>query len=62
MKKWIAFLLVLSMIIPSTAFANQKPINEKLGVPIVVYGSNLSDDEKSTVKQALRVENEQEID
>jgi len=62
MKKWIAFLLVLSMIIPSTAFANQKPINEKLGVPIVVYGSNLSDDEKSTVKQALRVENEQEVD
>ena len=40
----------------------KSPINENLGVPIVVYGSNLSDDEKSTVKQALRVENEQEVD
>lgn len=69
-QKWItviaAFVLMLSVILPmstSAAATEQKnPINEKLGVPIVVYGSNLSADEKEIVKKALRVEQESEID
>lgn len=62
MKKWILFLTLMIIMIPSVAFAEQKPINEKLGVPIVVYGSNLSDAEKNTVKAALQIDDEQEVD
>lgn len=62
----MAVLLVVSMTTP-TAFASTtdtetKAINEKLGVPIVVYGANLSEDEKSYVKTALRVDEEPEVD
>jgi uncharacterized protein YpuA (DUF1002 family) len=39
-----------------------KAINEKLGVPIIVYGANLSADEKEYVKTALRVAEEPEVD
>ncbi|MEO4054937.1 DUF1002 domain-containing protein [Solibacillus sp. CAU 1738] len=45
-----------------TSAATQKPINEKLGVPIVVYGASLSEAEKDIVKTALRVDEEPEID
>ncbi|MEK4427316.1 DUF1002 domain-containing protein [Solibacillus sp. FSL K6-1523] len=69
-QKWIAlfavFALLFSGIFPMSTFAAdmapKNPINEKLGVPIVVYGSNLSDEEKDYVKTALRVEQESEID
>ena len=69
-QKWIAlvatFALLISVVIPlsvSAAATEQKnPINEKLGVPIVVYGSNLSDSEKEIVKTALRVSQETEVD
>lgn len=69
-QKWIAIVamlaLVISVILPtgaSAATTDQKnPINEKLGVPIVVYGSNLSADEKEIVKTALRVDQETEVD
>ena len=69
-QKWISilavFTLMLAVMLPinaSAATTEQKnPINEKLGVPIVVYGSNLSADEKEHVKMALRVEQESEVD
>lgn len=69
-QKWIALVATLSLLISvvlplsvSAATTDQKnPINEKLGVPIVVYGSNLSDSEKETVKTALRVSQETEVD
>lgn len=68
-QKWITMLvglvLLVTMIVPSNAFAadnSQKPINEKLGVPIVVYGANLTENEKATVKEALQIDAEPEID
>ncbi len=65
-QKWIAvlaiFVLMLSGFTQAASAATQKPINEKLGVPIVVYGANLSEEEKDTVKTALRVNEEPEID
>ncbi|MFJ8237721.1 DUF1002 domain-containing protein [Ureibacillus sp. NPDC094379] len=60
-----AIVLTVSVIIPTSAFATNsqpKAINEKLGVPIVVYGANLSESERSTVKEALRVNEEPEVD
>lgn len=67
-QKWItlvaAFALMISIFIPSTSFAatSQNVINEKLGVPIIVYGGNLSTEEKEKVKTALRVDEEPEYD
>ncbi|MEK4230984.1 DUF1002 domain-containing protein [Solibacillus sp. FSL H8-0538] len=68
-QKWIAclaiFTLTISFFLPTSTFAttnNQNAINEKLGVPIIVYGSSLSDAEKEIVKTALRVEQEPEFD
>ena len=60
-----AFVLALFTMIPmqaSAAVGEPKAINEKLGVPIVVYGANLSEAERETVKTALRVNEEPEID
>ena len=60
-----AFMLALFTLIPmqaSAAVGETKAINEKLGVPIVVYGANLSEVERETVKTALRVNEEPEID
>lgn len=69
-QRWVALFavvaLLFSSIFPMSTFAAdmapKNPINEKLGVPIVVYGSNLSNDEKEIVKTALQVEREAEID
>lgn len=69
-QKWIALVavvaLMISVVMPlntsAAATETKNPINEKLGVPIVVYGANLSADEKETVKIALRVDNETEVD
>ncbi len=57
--------LLLALILPTTSQAATNAvnaINEKLGVPIVVYGANLSIEEKEYVKMALRVEQELEFD
>ena len=62
---FMALLLAVAMIIPTQAFAangTTKAINEKLGVPIVVYGANLSEAEREIVETALRVNEEPEID
>lgn len=69
-QKWISLFticaLLCSLALPMHILAadnvQKNPINEKLGVPIVVYGSNLSNEEKETVKIALRVEAESEVE
>lgn len=69
-QKWLSILAVLilfvTIVIPSNAFAaannSQNAINEKLGVPIVVYGANLSEAEKTLVKDALQVDKDPEVD
>ena len=61
----LTLLLAVAMIIPTQALAadgTTKAINEKLGVPIVVYGANLSETEREAVKTALRVDEEPEVD
>jgi len=58
-------ILFLTLINPVPIFAKTNavnPVNEKLGVPIVVYGANLSDEEKEYVATALRVDKESEYD
>lgn len=57
----MAAILALGIFVPGAAYADQV-INEKLGVPIVVYGANLSDAEKESVKKSLQVENEAEVE
>jgi len=59
-------MLVFGVMAPTTGFAADnmppKAIDEKLGVPIVVYGANLSEDEKESVKKSLKVKEEPEIE
>ncbi|CAM3219679.1 DUF1002 domain-containing protein [Filibacter tadaridae] len=57
----MAIVLSLAVIYPSSTGA-EPVVNEKLGVPIVVYGANLSDTEKASVKKSLGVENEAEVE
>ena len=67
--KWMKILavvvLALGIMAPATGLAadnSTKAIDEKLGVPIVVYGANLSADEKESVKKSLKVNDEPEIE
>jgi len=53
--------LIFGLILPGTTQADSV-INEKLGVPIVVYGANLSDAEKESVKKSLGVDKEAEVE
>ncbi|MGG2104776.1 DUF1002 domain-containing protein [Lysinibacillus pakistanensis] len=66
MKILAATMLVFAVMAPTTGFAADnmppKAIDEKLGVPIVVYGANLSEDEKESVKKSLKVKEEPEIE
>ena len=57
----IAMILMVSTLVPTWAAANVG-INEKYGVPIVVYGGNLSEDEKASVAESLSVEEEAEVE
>ncbi|PIC86425.1 hypothetical protein CSV72_08725 [Sporosarcina sp. P20a] len=57
----LAFMMMVAIIAPAAVSADEV-INEKLGVPIVVYGSNLSDSEKASVKESLSVANEAEVE
>lgn len=45
----------------SQSSSNNDVVNEKLGVPIVVYGGSLSDSEKASVKNSLGVTNNSDI-
>jgi len=66
MKILAATMLVFGVMAPATGLAADntppKAIDEKLGVPIVVYGANLSEDEKESVKKSLKVKEEPEIE
>ncbi len=57
----LALMLSIGLLLPNIASADST-INEKLGVPIVVYGANLSDDEKASVKKSLKVDEEAEVE
>jgi uncharacterized protein YpuA (DUF1002 family) len=58
----MAAVLAIGISIPATVHAEDPVINEKLGVPIVVYGANLSDAEKESVKKSLGVAQEAEVE
>ena len=58
----IAAVLAIGILGPTTVSAEDPVINEKLGVPIVVYGGNLSDAEKESVKESLGVAKEAEVE
>jgi len=66
MKILTATMLVFGVMSPATSFAADntppKAIDEKLGVPIVVYGANLSEAEKESVKESLKVNEEPEVE
>lgn len=66
MQLLVVCFIGLAIILPQNVQADngekKNVINEKLGVPIVVYGGNLTADQKQVVKDALQVEKEQEID
>jgi len=57
---FVTFLLMYCITV--IAFANdQKVVNEKLGIPIVVYGESLTAAQKEEVKHLLNVENESNV-
>lgn len=56
-----ALLLAVGVLFPQSTKA-EKAIDEKLGVPIVVYGANLSETEKETMKKSLGVDQETEVE
>lgn len=57
----LALMLSIGLLAPSAASADSS-INEKLGVPIVVYGANLSEEERASVKKSLKVDEEAEVE
>ncbi|WP_172370695.1 DUF1002 domain-containing protein [Sporosarcina jiandibaonis] len=65
MKRLMMFIaslaLLVAFVVPETTYAD-KVIDEKLGVPIVVYGADLSATEKISVEESLDVANEAEVE
>ncbi|MFD1205946.1 DUF1002 domain-containing protein [Sporosarcina contaminans] len=65
MKRIITFVMIfalcIGMVIPTAAKADSV-VDEKLGVPVVVYGANLSDAEKESVRKSLKVEQDGEYE
>lgn len=57
----MSFVLMLGFVLPNRIQADAV-IDEKLGVPIVVYGANLSDAEKESVRKSLEVDKEAEVE
>jgi len=61
-------LMALSLLIPTGAFAstgsssNGEGINEKFGVPIVVYGADLTETEKQSVRESLGVKEDSDVE
>ncbi|RWZ52344.1 DUF1002 domain-containing protein [Halobacillus fulvus] len=67
MKKWLSVLLITvvlfaSFAVPSLASTGDEGINEKLGLPIVVYGAALSDAQKTDVTELLEVAQHDQVD
>ncbi|MDW0118029.1 DUF1002 domain-containing protein [Sporosarcina thermotolerans] len=65
MKKMVMAICVLLLAVgglqPTLAKADTA-IDEKLGLPIVVLGANLTDAEKESVKESLKVEKDTEVE
>ncbi|MGP4062653.1 DUF1002 domain-containing protein [Halobacillus sp. H74] len=65
MSIWV-FITVLftAFVVPSTGFAStgDQGINEKLGLPIVVYGEALSQSQKTDVAELLEVNQHDQVD
>ncbi|GEK29875.1 hypothetical protein KZO01_01840 [Kurthia zopfii] len=53
---------VVSPVISQAATQSSSTVNEKLGVPIAVYGSSLNEQEKAQVKQDLNVAADEETE
>lgn len=60
--------MALSLLIPAGVFAstgtssNGEGINEKFGLPIVVYGADLTETEKQSVRESLGVQEDSEVE
>ena len=67
MKKFLQTIMAIMLVIgvfiaPSIALADsdgstttEEVVNEKFGAPIVVYGGNLTEDQKDSVKESLKI-------
>lgn len=60
LQPFIAVILLFGVLVtPSITFADStgttEPVNEKFGAPIVVYGGNLTDEQKNSVKNSLKI-------
>lgn len=66
MKRFLSMITVLLLVIgiasPLTAQAEDGVVDERFGVPIVVYGADLSETEKESVKKSLNVAEEAEVE
>lgn len=67
MKKWIsivsAIILSIAFMSPTVLAANTNGVvNEKLGAPVVVYGADLTEDQKASVKESLKVSDGDDVD
>ena len=61
--RFVSFLLAASLLLPTGALASsEEGINEKFGMPIVVYGADLTESEKQSVKDSLEVTKESEVE
>lgn len=56
-----SLMLLFAFMLPNGVKADAV-IDEKLGVPIVVYGANLSDAERASVRTSLQVDQEAEVE
>lgn len=72
MKHWFKLLLVLTLVLSGLTLSNvvhaaggedeEESINEKFGLPIVVYGGTLNDDQKQEVREYLNVKNPEMVE
>jgi uncharacterized protein YpuA (DUF1002 family) len=72
MKHWLKILLVLTLVLSGLSLTNvvqaaggedeEESINEKFGLPIVVYGGTLNDDQKQEVRNLLKVKNPEMVE
>ncbi|NLP51958.1 DUF1002 domain-containing protein [Bacillus sp. RO1] len=72
MKHWLKVLLVLTLVLSGLTLSNvvqaaggedeEESINEKFGLPIVVYGGTLNEDQKQEVREYLNVKNPEMVE
>ncbi|MCA1053903.1 DUF1002 domain-containing protein [Rossellomorea aquimaris] len=60
----LVFLLMIGLAQPASASDNnnEKSINEKFGVPIVVYGDTLTEQQKKTVQEQLGISEKDDVE